>query len=128
METVTYKGISITFNLYDAGDFSVQYDGDDVIFPTIKKACEFIDDLGADDSFFRLAYDVTIFFINLDPYGAADEKDYGESDEDQAARIAGTIGPDEIRETLDYFADVCSDEPETMERIAIYRERLEKLA
>ena len=129
MAVETYKGYGIDYNIYGQGEYSVQYNGDDVIFPTIEKAREFIDDVtGAEDTMFLLAYDVTMLFIDLDPYGADDEKEYGESDEDQAARIAGTIGPDEIRETLDYFADICADEPETMERIAIYRERLEKLA
>ena len=126
MTVETYKGYGIDYNLYGQGEYTVQYNGDDLFCSTIEEAREVIDDLTAGD-LYGLAYDVTMFFIDLDPYGADDEKDYGESDEDQAARIAGTIGPDEIRETLDYFADVCADEPETMERIAIYRERLEKL-
>lgn len=125
----SYKGYGIDYNLYGHGEYSVQYAGDDVIFPTIEKAREFIDDVtGAEDTMFLLAYDVTMLFIDLDPYGAADEKDYGESDEDQAARIAGTIGPEDIANELDDFEEMCADEPRNLEIISAFRERLKKLA
>ena len=129
METVTYKGVSITFNLYDAGEFSVQYDGDDLICTTIEEAREVIDDLTAGD-LYGLAYDVTMFFIDLDPYGADDEKEYGESDEDQAARIAATIAsPAELSEYLDDIAEwLDGDGAEAMEAIEAFRVRLRKIA
>ena len=127
MTVETYQGYGIDDNIYGQGEYTVQYAGDDLFCSTIEEAREVIDDLTAGD-LYGLAYDVTMLFIDLDPYGAADEKDYGESDEDQAARIAGTIGPEDIANELDDFEEMCADEPRNLEIISAFRERLKKLA
>jgi len=38
-----YKGYYIEYNFYGKGEYTVQYEGDDVWFNTIKEAKEFID-------------------------------------------------------------------------------------
>ena len=43
MKEYEYKGFHITFNFYGHGEYTVQYDGDDVIFTTAHEAREFID-------------------------------------------------------------------------------------
>ena len=42
---IEYKGYYIETNFYGENEISVQYCGDDVIFPTIQEAKEFIDEL-----------------------------------------------------------------------------------
>ena len=42
-ETVEYKGYTVEYNFYGNGEYSVQYDGDDVIFNTAEEAKDFID-------------------------------------------------------------------------------------
>ena len=43
MNSISYKGFDIEKNFYGAGEYSVQYIGDDVIFPTEEEAMSFID-------------------------------------------------------------------------------------
>lgn len=40
-----YKGYYIEFNIYGLNEYSVQYNGDDLIFKTIQAAKDFIDTL-----------------------------------------------------------------------------------
>lgn len=40
-----YKGFCVEYDFYGTGEYSVQYCGDDVIFPTAKEAREFIDEI-----------------------------------------------------------------------------------
>ena len=40
-----YKGCSIEYNLYGAGEYTVQYCGDDVVFRTAEEAEKFIDEI-----------------------------------------------------------------------------------
>lgn len=42
-----YKGYGIDYNIYGAGEYSVQYCGDDVIFSTEEEAKRFIDEITA---------------------------------------------------------------------------------
>ena len=42
---IEYKGYYIETNFYGENEISVQYCGDDIIFPTIQEAKEFIDDI-----------------------------------------------------------------------------------
>lgn len=44
---MNYKGYYIEFNIYGEGEFTVQFCGDDVWFPTEKEAREFIDEVAA---------------------------------------------------------------------------------
>jgi hypothetical protein len=44
MRIINYKGYAIEYNVYGQGEFTVQYCGDDVMFPTEKEAREFIDE------------------------------------------------------------------------------------
>ena len=41
--SMIYKGYAIEHNLYGMGEYTVQYQGDDVVFDTIKDAKHFID-------------------------------------------------------------------------------------
>lgn len=38
-----YKGFDIEFDFYGSGEYTVQYDGDDVWFTTLDEAKAFID-------------------------------------------------------------------------------------
>lgn len=38
-----YRGFAIEFNFYGSGEYTVQYDGDDVWFTTLDEAKAFID-------------------------------------------------------------------------------------
>lgn len=40
-----YKGYGIDYNFYGEHEYSVQYDGDDVMFETIEDARAFIDEV-----------------------------------------------------------------------------------
>jgi len=81
------------------------------------------------DSLFQIARDVTAWYIDLDPYGADDEKEYGETDAEQADRIAATIAsPAELSEYLDDIAEWLDDDAETLEAIEAFRARLGKIA
>ncbi len=40
-----YKGYVIEYNLYGKGEFTVQFDGDDIWFTSIQEAKEFIDEI-----------------------------------------------------------------------------------
>ena len=40
-----YKGYYIEYNIYGQGEYTVQYDGDDVFFKTEQEAKDFIDKL-----------------------------------------------------------------------------------
>ena len=40
-----YKGYWIEFNTYGNGEYTVQYNGDDVVFDTKEEAKKFIDSL-----------------------------------------------------------------------------------
>ena len=42
-----YKGFDIEYNIYGDGEWTVQFEGDDVWFPTEKEAKEFIDEVTA---------------------------------------------------------------------------------
>ena len=42
---IEYKGYYIETNFYGENEISVQYCGDDIIFPTIQEAKEFIDEV-----------------------------------------------------------------------------------
>ena len=44
-EIIEYKGYYIETNLYGENEITVQYCGDDISFPTIQEAKEFIDEL-----------------------------------------------------------------------------------
>ena len=44
-EIIEYKGYYIETNLYGENEITVQYCGDDIYFPTIQEAKEFIDEL-----------------------------------------------------------------------------------
>ena len=43
--TIMYKDFDITYNFYDRGEYTVQYEGDDLWFNTLAEAKEFIDNL-----------------------------------------------------------------------------------
>ena len=45
MTVEVYKGYGIDHNVYGMGEYSVQYCGDDLIFPTIWAARNFIDSI-----------------------------------------------------------------------------------
>lgn len=40
-----YKGLVIEFNIYGAGEYTVQYCGDDIIFDTEEEAKGFIEEV-----------------------------------------------------------------------------------
>ena len=40
-----YKGYGIDYNFYGEHEYSVQYDGDDMMFATIDEAKAFIDEI-----------------------------------------------------------------------------------
>lgn len=40
-----YKGYGIDFNIYGRNEYSVQIDGDDIIFNTLKEAKNYIDNI-----------------------------------------------------------------------------------
>lgn len=40
-----YKGYYIEFDIYGSGEYTVQYDGDDVWFTTLDEAKAFIDEV-----------------------------------------------------------------------------------
>lgn len=40
-----YKGYGIDHDLFDMGEYSVQYCGDDCLFPTLESARAFIDEV-----------------------------------------------------------------------------------
>lgn len=42
-----YRGYTIEFNFYGMNEYSVQYDGDDVMFETEEEAMLFIDEVMA---------------------------------------------------------------------------------
>ena len=42
---IEYKGYYIEFNFYGRNEYSVQFLGDDIIFPTEQEAEEFIDSI-----------------------------------------------------------------------------------
>ena len=42
---IEYKGYYIELGFYKEDDITVQYCGDDITFPTIREAKEFIDEL-----------------------------------------------------------------------------------
>lgn len=44
-EIIEYKGYYIETNLYGENEITVQYCGDDIYFPTIQEAKDFIDDM-----------------------------------------------------------------------------------
>ena len=44
-KTTEYRGYYIEYNIYGKGEYTVQIDGDDVFFKTIKEAMTFIDSL-----------------------------------------------------------------------------------
>ena len=44
-EIIEYKGYYIETNFYGDGEITVQYCGDDIYFPTIQEAKDFIDDM-----------------------------------------------------------------------------------
>ena len=46
---IEYKGYYIEFNFYGRNEFTVQYCGDDIYFPTEKEAEEFIDSIKEED-------------------------------------------------------------------------------
>lgn len=45
MTVETYKKYAIDFNVYGENEYSVQYDGDDILFATINDAKAFIDSI-----------------------------------------------------------------------------------
>ena len=45
MTTTEYKGYGIDYNFYGEGEYSVQYDGDDMEFRTLDDAKRFIDEI-----------------------------------------------------------------------------------
>lgn len=45
MTSEIYKGYGIDYNFYGENEYSVQYDGDDVMFSTLKEAKAFIDEV-----------------------------------------------------------------------------------
>lgn len=45
IETRPYRGYDIVFNLYGRGEYTVQYDSDDIWFGTLDDAKQFIDGL-----------------------------------------------------------------------------------
>lgn len=45
MTTEMYKGYGIDFNFYGENEYSVQYDGDDMMFRSIEEAKAFIDEV-----------------------------------------------------------------------------------
>lgn len=45
MNYIEYKGYYIETNFYGQDEISVQYCGDDILFPTVQEAKEFIDDI-----------------------------------------------------------------------------------
>lgn len=42
---MAYKGYFIEYNIYGSGEWTVQFEGDDIWFPTEAEAKEFIDEL-----------------------------------------------------------------------------------
>lgn len=42
---VTYKGYGVDYDIYGHGEYSVQYDGDDIMFKSFDEAKKFIDSL-----------------------------------------------------------------------------------
>lgn len=44
-EYTVYKGYDIYFNLFNLGEISVQYCGDEIVFNTVEEAKEFIDEI-----------------------------------------------------------------------------------
>ena len=40
-----YKGLVIEFNIYGAGEYTVQYCGDDILFDSEQEAKEFIEEV-----------------------------------------------------------------------------------
>ena len=42
---IFYKGYGIDFDVYGGDEYSVQYCGDDLLFDSLDKAKEFIDDI-----------------------------------------------------------------------------------
>ena len=42
-KTIAYKGYFIEYNFYGMGEYTVQYDGDDIEFTTEAEARHFID-------------------------------------------------------------------------------------
>ncbi len=42
-DEVEYNGYWISRNIYGSGEYTVQYQGDDVVFDTVKEAKHFID-------------------------------------------------------------------------------------
>ena len=45
MNYIEYKGYYIETNFYGQNEISVQYCGDDILFPTVQEAKEFIDEV-----------------------------------------------------------------------------------
>lgn len=43
--TIEYKGYYIEIGCYGGDDITVQYCGDDITFPTVQEAREFIDEV-----------------------------------------------------------------------------------
>lgn len=47
MQEYEYKGYYITFNFYGHKEYTVQYEGDDIMFETAYDARKFIDEVTA---------------------------------------------------------------------------------
>ena len=45
LNEIKYHGAVITYNLYKNGKFTVDFEGDDLVFDTLENAKNFIDDM-----------------------------------------------------------------------------------
>ena len=64
-----YKGFEIEYNFYDEGEYSVQYEGDDLVFGSVEEAKHFIDEVSPATIVFTVsehADDMTQYTIETD--------------------------------------------------------------
>lgn len=84
---------------------------------------------GQADTLYKIAYDMSAFYEDMDPYGARDCMEPDETTEEFLDRMAKSVtGAGQLRLELDdWTAWGWTQEPETAQRINEFRSRLDKL-